>query len=114
VAGAASLSLGLYLAGRWDPSISLSSGWTASLAYAILVWPAVAATAHLYPGYGRPAHEELALTVRSAAAAGVLVGFIALLVPEVFNLRAQVFLIGVPVSMVLAPLFRSATKLVLQ
>lgn len=114
MAAAAALSIGMLFVGRMDGSVTLASGWTTPLAYAVLVWPAVAGAARLYPGYGRPAHEELALVVRSAAAAGVLVGFIALLVPEVFHVGAPVFLIGLPASMVLAPLFRSGTKRALQ
>lgn len=114
VAGIASLSLGIFLAGTLDGDISLGAGWTLPLLYACLIWPAVAAAARQYPGYGRPTYQELALSVRSSAAAGVLVGFVALLVPEVFRLNARVFLFALPLSIVLAPLLRALTKLVLR
>jgi Undecaprenyl-phosphate galactose phosphotransferase WbaP len=114
VAGIASMTIGLFLAGTGEGGLSLGTGWTLPLLYTCLIWPAVAAAARQYPGYGRPTYQELALSVRSSAAAGVLVGFVALLVPEVFRLNAQVFLFAVPASVVLAPLFRSLTKLVLR
>lgn len=110
VAGAVALSLGLVVAGRFDPNISLDTGWTEPLVYATLIWPALAAASGLYPGYGRPSHEELSRTVRAAVAAGVLVGFIAMLVPDIFGLTAPVFLLAVPASAVLAPFFRGVAK----
>lgn len=109
-AGVASLTLGMYLATRYDDTITIGSGWTVPLLYVTLIWAAVAAASRLYPGYGLASYQELAGTVRSAVAAGVLVGFIALLVPEVFGLSARVFMIGIPAGVVIAPLFRAATK----
>lgn len=112
--GVAALSIGIFLAGTQNTDLSLGVGWTLPLLYASFIWPAVAAGARQYPGYGRPTYQELSVTVRSSAAAGVLVGFVALLVPDVFGLSARVFLFAVPVAVVLAPAFRSVTKFALQ
>lgn len=114
VAGAFALSLGILVAGQFTQSISLETGWTGPLVYATLIWPAVAAASGLYPGYGRPSHQELSRSVRAAAAAGVLVGFIALLVPDLFRLSAPVFLVAVPAAATLTPMFRGLTKQVLR
>lgn len=108
--GIGSLSIAIYFAGRFDPNVSLGSSWSLPLAYATMAWPAIAAVSRLYPGYGMPSYRELSVGVRAGAAAAVLVGFITLLAPEVFHLTAPVFLVAVPASMVLAPLFRLAAK----
>lgn len=113
-AGVAALSIGIYLAGSPSAGITLGAGWTLPLLYASFIWPALAAGARQYPGYGRPTYLELSVTVRTSAAAGILVGFVALLVPDVFGLTAPVFLFAVPVGVVIAPLFRSLTKLALR
>lgn len=112
--GVFALSLGIIVAGRFEPAITLGEGWTVPLLYAALTWPAVAASARLYPGYGRPSFLELSYTIRSAVGAGVLVGFIALLVPDVFGLTAPVFVVAVLASAFLAPALRSATKVLLR
>lgn len=113
-AGATALSLGLYFAAHFDSSTSLASGWSVPLVYASFIWPIAAATSRLYPGYGRPSHQELAYSVRSAAAAGVLVGFLVLLLPDVFGLTTPVLVVALPASVLLSPLFRSVTKLALR
>lgn len=112
--GVAALSIGIFLTGTQNADLSLGVAWTLPLLYASFIWPAVAAGARQYPGYGRPTYQELSVTVRSSAAAGVLVGFVALLVPDVFGLTARVFLFAVPTAAVLAPAFRSLTKLALR
>lgn len=114
VAGAISLTAGLVFTSRFDPSLSVTDGWSWPLVYATLIWPAVAAASRLYPGYGRPSYQELSYSVRAAVGAGILVGFIALLVPDVFGLTAPVFLVAVGVGAVLMPSFRALTKLALQ
>lgn len=111
--GVVSLSLGILFAGRLDQSITLGTGWTLPLFYAALIWPVVAASSRLYPGYGRPSYQELSYTVRSAIGAGVLVGFVALLLPDLFGLSAPVFLLAVLCAGVLAPVFRAVTKFLL-
>lgn len=114
LAGATALTLGMEVARRLDPTISISTGWSLALLYALLAWPAAAAAARLYPGYGRPSYQELASSVKAAAAAGVLVGFVALLLPDIFGLPAPVFFVAVPSAMIIAPLYRSLTKIVLR
>ncbi len=113
-AGAIAVSLGIYVATRIDNVSSLGSGWSQPLAYAMLIWPAVAMAAGLYPGYGLPSHKKLSRSVRASLAAAVAVGFLALLMPTVFGLSARVFLVTVPAAAVLAPLFRLLTQKALQ
>lgn len=113
-AGAAALALGIVLAGQFDPALTLATAWRGPLVYSTLVWPAVAAAAGLYPGYGLPSHRKLSRSVRASTAAVVSVGFLALLMPEVFHLPAQVFLVAVPAAAVTAPLFRYVAQQLLQ
>jgi len=108
--GAFALSVGIYVAAQLNPSISLATGWRVPLAYATLVWPAAAATVGLYPGYGLPSYQRLSRSVTAAAAAAVIVGFLALLLPGIFGLGAPVFLVTVPTAAVLAPLLRSLAQ----
>lgn len=114
LAGASSLILGMYLASRFDPSLSVNSSWSLPLLYATLAWPAASAATRLYPGYGRPSYQELASSVKAAAAAGVFVGFVALLLPDIFGLTAPAVLFAVPAAIVIAPVFRALTKLILR
>ncbi|MBX3141078.1 MAG: exopolysaccharide biosynthesis polyprenyl glycosylphosphotransferase [Trueperaceae bacterium] len=114
VAGAGALSLGMYVAGHFDPGMSLAVGWRLPLVYATLAWPAVAAAAGLYPGYGLPSYRQLSRSVRAAFAAAVAVGFIALLLPDVFGLTAPVFFVAVPAATALAPVIRFAAQKALQ
>lgn len=113
-AGAAALSLGMFAAGQIGFNVSLASGWRASLAYATLIWPAVAASTGLYPGYGLPSYRKLSRCVRAAMAAGVIVGFLGLLFPEIFGLPAPVFVVTVMAVAFLAPLFRDIAQKTLQ
>ncbi len=114
VAGAAALSLGMYVAGKFDPGMSLAIGWRVPLVYATLAWPAVAAAAGLYPGYGLPSYRQLSRSVRAAFMAAVSVGFVTLLLPDVFGLTASVFFVAVPAAAALAPAFRILAQKVLQ
>lgn len=114
LAGATALSLGMYVATRFDPSVSLATGWRVPLMYATLVWPAVAAASGLYPGYGMPSHQKLSRSVRAGVAAAVIVGFLALMLPDVFGLPARVFFVAVPAVAVLAPLYRLLAQKALQ
>lgn len=108
--GAMSLALGLATANALAGSGNDSMTWSWPLAYLTLAWPAVAGSASQYPGYGRMSYQELATTVKSAAGASIIAGFISMLLPDTFGLSAQVFLVAVPVSAMLGPLFRSLTK----
>lgn len=110
LAGAAALTLGFIVAGAG----SAAAGWTPTLAYATLLWPAVAAASGLYPGYGRPSHQELSRLVRSAAAATVLVGFATFIVPDALRVTAPVLLVTLLASVILAPLFRASAKVLLR
>lgn len=80
-----------------------------ALLYAALVWPLAALASGLYPGYGLPSHMQLGRSVRAAVTAGILVGFLALLLPDTFGLSATALIVAVPVSAVLSPLFRTVT-----
>jgi Undecaprenyl-phosphate galactose phosphotransferase WbaP len=113
-AGAAALSFGMYVAGRFDVGVTLATGWRVPLVYATLMWPIVAAAAGLYPGYGLPSYKQLSRSVRAAVVASVLVGFLALLLPDVFGLSATIFLVAVPVGAILAPAFRALAQAVLR
>lgn len=112
--GAAALSLGMYVAGRFDPAVSLALGWRLPLVYATLAWPMAAAAAGLYPGYGLPSYKQLSRCVRAAFAAAIAVGFVALLLPDVFGLSTGVFFVAVPAAVALAPLLRLLTQKGLQ
>ncbi len=114
MAGAVALSLGMYVVAHFDSSVSLASGWRTTLVYAVLAWPAVAAAAGLYPGYGLPSQRKLSRSVRAAVAGAVIVGFLALVVPDVLELRAPVFLVAVPAVAIFAPAFRNLTEKLLQ
>lgn len=113
-AGAGALSVGIAIAAPFEPGHSVATALRMPLAYATLAWPALAAAAGLYPGYGLPSHKKLAQSVRASSAAAVAVGFLALVLPEVFGLNAAVFLVAVPTAAVLAPLLRHLTQGLLQ
>ncbi len=107
---ATAISLGLAAASA-DAVEALVRGWSnPALVYATLLWPAFAWWSGLYPGYGRAAHDELARSVRAAAAATVSLGFIAFALPGTAPLgTGAIVLVGV-VAVVLAPLARLLTK----
>ena len=113
-AGAASISLGLLIASRLGQEVSLASGWSPALGYATLLWPLVAGWSGLYPGYGRPAHEELGRSVRVGAAAALVLAFVTIALPQTFALPATIVLLTTLASVILTPAFRSLTKLLLQ
>lgn len=114
LAGVLALSLGILVAARFEPGLSLGTGWRLPLLYATLTWPVIAMTVGLYPGYGLPSYKKLGLSVRASASAAVAVGFLALLLPDVFGLPAQVFLVAVPAAAFFAPTTRAATQLLLR
>jgi len=114
LAGASALSLGFYVASFAPVGSGPALGWTLSLAYATLFWPAMAAASGLYPGYGRPSYQELGRLVRSAAAATVLIGFATLLMPGALHVSALVLVVTLVATAVLAPLFRALAKLLLR
>lgn len=113
VAGLA-ISVGLVAFGGAAPVERLLDGWTPALAYATLLWPTFAWANGLYPGYGRAAHDELSGSVRAAAAATVTLGFAALVFTDVLPIGTRPVLIAGVVSILLAPLARTATKQLLR
>ena len=108
------ISLGLIAASPQPAVAALLAGWTAPLAYATLLWPALAWVSGLYPGYGRAAHDELARAVRAAAAATVALGFAALVLGEGMALGAPAVLVVGAVSVALAPAARWIAKQLLR
>jgi|GEM_PF-103520 len=81
-----------------------------ALPYLTLLWPALSWLIGLYPGYGLAPHEQLARSVRAAAAATVALGFLALLLGDGIPLNAaSVLLVGI-VSVLLAPVARFAVR----
>ena len=107
---ATAVSVALML-GRGDPVDALVAGWsTPSLVYATLLWPAFAWWSGLYPGYGRAAHDELARSVRAAAAATVTLGFVASALPGTVPLGTGAIVLVGAVAVALAPLARIMTK----
>ncbi len=114
LAGGAALAISIVISGWWDPSIAFASNWSASLAYGAALWPVLAAWSGLHPGYGRPAYDELARSVRAAAAATVLLGFGTLVLPNAFDLPPSVLVLTGLISVILLPAFRALTKLVLR
>jgi len=111
---AVALSAGLALFRGASPVAALLAGWTPAVAYATLLWPAFGWASGLYPGYGRAAHDELARTVRASAAATVTLGFAALLFADALSIGTRTLLVAGPLSVLLAPLARSATKQLLR
>lgn len=109
-AGAIALSIGMLFASRFDPQVTLASGWSPALAYATLVWPLVAGWSGLYPGYGLPAHRELAKSVQSAGAASLLIAFATLFLPDTIPLPTGAMVIAALTSVILAPMFRALIK----
>jgi Undecaprenyl-phosphate galactose phosphotransferase WbaP len=107
---ATAISVGLAATGGSSAVEALVAGWTPSLAYATLLWPAFAWFSGLYPGYGRAAHEELARSVRAAAAATVTLGFAALLLPDALPVRTGTVLLAGILTVTLAPVARAAVK----
>ena len=107
---AAAVSVGL-MVGRADPVEALVVGWSEpSLVYATLLWPVFAWWSGLYPGYGRAGHDELARSVRAAAAATVTLGFVASVLPGTLALGTGAILLVGAVAVTLAPLARVVTK----
>ena len=109
-AGAIALSIGMLFGARFDPELTLASGWSPALAYATLVWPLVAGWSGLYPGYGLPAHRELAKSVQSAGAASLLIAFASLFLPDTIPLPTGAMVIAALTSVILAPVFRALIK----
>lgn len=109
-AGAAAISIGLLATAHLGASTALSAGWSAPLAYATLLWPLVGGRSGLYPGYGRPAHEELGRSAATGAGAVLLLAFGTLALPSAFDLSPAAVLVTALASPVLTPLFRALTK----
>jgi len=104
------ISVGLTV-GSADAITALVGGWSnPALVYATLLWPAFAWWSGLYPGYGRAAHDELARSVRAAAAATVSLGFIAFALPGTAPLGTGAIVLVGAVAVVLAPFARLLTK----
>jgi Undecaprenyl-phosphate galactose phosphotransferase WbaP len=110
-------------AGAFSVAIAATAGglqtalgglWTPTLGYATLLWPAFAAAAGLYPGYGRPLHDELARGVRAAAVAGVTLAALALAIPELVPLPTRTLLLAAALAVLAAPAVRIAVKLTLR
>lgn len=93
---------------------ALGAGWTATLGYATLLWPAFAWASGLYPGYGRPLHDELARGVRAAAGAGLALAALALAAPAVVPLPTRTLLLAGALAVVAAPAVRVLVKLALR
>src|SRR5690606_28120059 len=89
-------------------------GWSLSLAYAVLMWPLVAGASGLYPGYGMSAHQELAASVKSAAAAALIVALATVVLPGTYTFPAPALLVSVLASVVLAPAIRAIVKVMLR
>lgn len=109
-AGAIAVSLATLAVGTFDPAVTLGGVWTTPLAYAVLVWPAMAAWSGLYPGYGLASHVSLARTVRAAGAGAVALGFGALLFPEALPLPGTVVVLAGIISVIAAPAIRAFVK----
>ncbi len=114
VAAAAAISVGLLAASGAGAARALADGWSAPLVYATLLWPFVGGWSGLYPGYGRPAHEELGRSVGAGAGAAVLLAFASLALPTAFDLSATALLVTAIASPLLTPLLRAMTKQVLK
>lgn len=110
-AAALTLSAAMLVVQRLDASVTLATGWSSALLYATLAWPAVSAWSGLYPGYGRPFHDELARSVRAAAVASILLGFAVFLLPDSLRLPASVIAVVAVASPILAPVARALTKI---
>ena len=93
---------------------ALVQPWWPAAAYVLLAWPLFASLSGLYPGYGLSRAEELARTVRAAAAAGCTFAFAALVFREVFSLPAGAAWLVIPLTPLAAPLARWATKWLLR
>jgi Undecaprenyl-phosphate galactose phosphotransferase WbaP len=111
---AGAISVGIALTAGSTAVEALVAGWTPSLAYATLLWPAFAWVSGLYPGYGRAAHEELARSLRASAAATVTLGFAALVLPDALPLRTGAVLIAGLLTVTLSPPARAAIKSLLR
>lgn len=109
-AGGVAVSVALLITTQSTAGQALEAGWSVPLAYALLLWPLVSGWSGLYPGYGRPAHEELGRSVGSGAGAALLFAFATLALPSAFDLNAGAVLVTAIASPVLAPLFRTLTK----
>ena len=90
---------------------ALGGLWTPTLGYAIVLWPGFAAAAGLYPGYGRPLHDELARGVRAAASAGVTLAALALAIPALVPLPTPTLLLAGALAVLAAPVARIVVKL---
>ena len=112
--GAIAITFAIVAAATTTPATALASAWTPSLTYAIGLWPVLAYWSGLHPGYGRPAYDELARSIRAAVGATVLLGFGVLLLPDAFQLSSSVLVLTGVFSVVLSPSLRAATKLVLR
>jgi Undecaprenyl-phosphate galactose phosphotransferase WbaP len=93
---------------RFDPGVDLVTAWSGPLAYALLVWPAMAWGTGLYPAYGVSSHDALARSVRAAAAAGLLVGFATYLFPAALPLPKAAVVVAGLATVFMAPLARRA------
>ena len=109
-AGAAAIWLGLVVSAG---AAGLGSA-SPNLAYAALAWPLAAAWARLYPGYGRPSHDELGASITAAGAAALLLTFLTVALPGTFSLAPTAVLVAGLTGLVLAPALRFATKAMLR
>lgn len=109
-AGAAAISAALLVTSALPAAEALATGWSAPLVYATLLWPLVGGWSGLYPGYGRPAHEELGRSVATGAGAVLLLAFLSLALPSTLALGAGTVLVSAIASPVLTPLFRALAK----
>jgi len=113
-AGAAAIWLGLLATAGEGGAAGLSDIIVPGLAYAALAWPAAAALARLYPGYGLPSHDELGASVTAAGAAALMLAFLTVVLPGTFALSPTAVIVAGLSSLVLAPAFRFVTKLILR
>ena len=84
--------------------------WSPELGYALLAWPLLASLNGLYPGYGLTRRDELARSVRAATVAAVVFATTALLLRQSFGMSVAAIAFLVPLSVILAPAARWATK----
>ena len=104
-----SAAAGAVFAGR----LGLDATWAASpaaLAYALLLWPLLAAREGLYPGYGLSPANELRRSVQSAATAGGLFVVASQLMPDTLGMPVANALVVALIGSVSAPLLRGLTK----
>ena len=103
---AISAAIALALAHRGTAVEALIDGWSGPLAYATLLWPALAWLNGLYPGYGRASHEQLERSVRSAISATLGLGLLAFALPEVVPFGVGGVAVIAVLTAVLAPAAR--------